>query len=170
VIDKTDLNALDETSRWFVERLLHALRARFGEKLVSLVLYGSRARGTPRRDSDVDVLIVVDGLPRARFDRHDLLRPIVSGITHEYRLTRGADPPYLSYVVKTPEEAAYHSPLYLDMTEDAVIVQDRDGFFGRILDTMRRRMAVLGSKRIWRGQSWYWVLKPDMKWGESVEI
>jgi uncharacterized protein len=161
---------LDDTTRWYVEHLLDALLARFGSTLVSLVLYGSRARGTHRPDSDIDVLIVVDGLPGGRFDRHDLLRPIKQEIDSAYRQSTGNHPPYLSYLAKTPEEAAYHSPLYLDMTEDAVLAHDRDRFFESVLDAMRRRMVALGSKRVWLKEGWYWILKPDMRWGERIEI
>lgn len=160
---------LDVTTRRYLERLLEALQGRLGGRLVSLVLYGSRARGTYRAESDIDVLIVVSGLPRARAARHELLRPIKQETDREYRRAIG-DPPLLSYLVKTPEEAAYHSPLYLDMTEDAVLAYDRDGFFGNVLDEMRQRMASLGSKRVWLEHGWYWILKPDMKWGETVEI
>jgi predicted nucleotidyltransferase len=42
-----------------------ALRARFGARLAETVLFGSRARGTGRGDSDLDVLVLVDGLLRA---------------------------------------------------------------------------------------------------------
>jgi uncharacterized protein len=38
------------------------LEARFGERLREVVLYGSYARGEAHPDSDVDVLVVVDGL------------------------------------------------------------------------------------------------------------
>ena len=161
---------LDEVTRFYVERLLETLRARLGDRLVSLVLYGSRARGTHRSDSDVDVLIVARDLPRARAGRHDVIRPLKQDVDLEYRRARGSRAPHLAYIAKTPEEAAYHSPLYLDMTDDAVLVYDRDDFFGTILDAMRRRMTALGSRRVWLGHGWYWILKPDMRWGESVEI
>jgi predicted nucleotidyltransferase len=161
---------VDATTRGYLERLLEVLHARLGDGLVSLILYGSRARGTHRADSDIDVLVVVRDLPRARAARHALLRPIRQEVDAAYRQATGQEPPYLSYLVKTPEEAAYHSPLYLDMTEDAVAVHDRGGFFAAVLDAMRRRMASLGSTRVWLDNRWYWVLKPDMQWGETVEI
>jgi hypothetical protein len=56
------------------------------------------------------------------------------------------------------------------MTEDAVVVHDRDGFFAGILEGMRRRMAELGSRRVWLEGGWYWLLKPDAVWGERIEI
>jgi predicted nucleotidyltransferase len=42
-----------------------ALRARFGDRLRSTILFGSRAWGEPRGDSDVDLCVVVDGLEDA---------------------------------------------------------------------------------------------------------
>jgi predicted nucleotidyltransferase len=38
------------------------LRARFGDRLRELKLFGSRARGEGHEESDLDVLVVVDGL------------------------------------------------------------------------------------------------------------
>jgi predicted nucleotidyltransferase len=40
-------------------------RARFGARLRELSLFGSRARGEAREDSDADVLVVVDQLSGA---------------------------------------------------------------------------------------------------------
>ncbi len=39
-----------------------ALRDRFAGRLREVVVFGSQARGTPHEESDVDVLVVVDGL------------------------------------------------------------------------------------------------------------
>jgi hypothetical protein len=74
-------------------------------------------------------------------------------------------------VTKSPEEARYRSPLYLDLVEDAVLLVDRDGFFQAVLDGMRARMRELGSRRVVLPDgSWYWDLKPDFRFGEVVEI
>ncbi|MEM3955706.1 MAG: nucleotidyltransferase domain-containing protein [Candidatus Bathyarchaeia archaeon] len=46
--------------------------AHFGDNLVSLVVYGSVARGSARWDSDIDLLIVANALPRSRMERQNL--------------------------------------------------------------------------------------------------
>ena len=50
-------------------------------------------------------------------------------------------------VTKSPEEAQVHSPLYLDIVEEGILLVDRGGFFQAILDAMRGRMRELGSRR-----------------------
>jgi len=61
--------------------------------------------------------------------------------------------------------------LYLDMTEDAVLLFDRGGFFGNVLNAMRERMRALESRRKYLPDgTWYWDLKPDFRYGEDVEL
>jgi uncharacterized protein len=47
-------------------RVADALRDAFGSRLVSALLFGSRARGDHRADSDYDVAVFLDGYDRAR--------------------------------------------------------------------------------------------------------
>lgn len=39
------------------------LRGLYGDRLQQVVLYGSRARGTAERDSDIDTMVVLDSVP-----------------------------------------------------------------------------------------------------------
>src|SRR3989441_7049798 len=52
-----------------LRRLVTELKALYGARLVACAVYGSVGRGTPRQDSDVDLLIVARDLPRGRLDR-----------------------------------------------------------------------------------------------------
>lgn len=56
--------ALDEVERRVLDRFTQLLRAELGDDLVSVWLYGSRARGERLHDeSDVDLLVVIRGDP-----------------------------------------------------------------------------------------------------------
>lgn len=139
--------------------------------MVSVVLYGSVARGEAGRDSDVDLLVVVEGLPRSRFKRQDLFMEVEEEV--EPLLARLADEGYrvdFSPILKTPEEAERVTPLYLDMVEDAVLLYDRGGFFEGVLRRLRRRLEELGAERVRLGRLWYWRLKRDYEFGEVIEI
>jgi len=48
------------TSRALAHAVAEDLRALYGDRLVQVVMYGSRARGDNREDSDLDLLIVLD--------------------------------------------------------------------------------------------------------------
>ncbi len=58
------------------QRAAEALRQGLGERLVAIVLFGSRARGEAREDSDWDLLVIAKALPDDYLDRHFLLKRI----------------------------------------------------------------------------------------------
>ena len=141
--------------------------AEMEERLISLVLFGSVARGEARDSSDIDLVVVAEGFPRSLRERR---LPLIEA----WERTRAArDLPFVTWnlITKSPEEARGHSPLYLDIVDDGILLLDRDGFFEKILSEMRERMRELGSRRIYLDDgSWYWDLKPDFRFGDVVEI
>jgi predicted nucleotidyltransferase len=159
--------ALQEPFRAVLSAAADAWLDELGDRLVSIVLFGSVARGTARPTSDIDLVIVADGLPRSLADRR---RPLLES-WERTRTSRGLPHVVWSLVMKSPGEAQFHSPLYLDIVEDGILILDRDGFFEGVLARMRQRMRELGSRRVHLSDgTWYWDLKPDFRFGEIVEI
>jgi len=158
-----------------IERVLVQLVAAcvqcYGERLVSVVVFGSVGRGTPRPDSDVDVLIVADDLPDGRLRRVAEFRSVEVALAP--LLAELASAGYhieLSPVFKTRAELARGTPLLLDLVDDARILYDRENFFGATLARLRARLDQLQARRIWRGSAWWWDLKPDYQVGEVFEL
>ncbi len=111
------------------------------------------------------MLVVAAGFPQRFSERR---RPLLG----EWARVRG-DLPAVEWnlVTKTPEEAREHSPLYLDMVEDGLLLFDRDGFFQSVLEAMRTRLKALGSRRVLLPDgSWYWDLRPGFRFGDVVEL
>jgi predicted nucleotidyltransferase len=153
------------------QRIAATAQQVYGDRLVSVVLYGSVARGTMRHDSDVDLLIVARDLPAGRLNRVKEFEAVEDAVGEE--LSRAASRGIhtsVSPVVKTPEEVTAGSPLFLDMVEDARVLYDRQGFFAQRLARLRNRLSELGAKRVWKGNAWYWDLKPDYRPGEVFEL
>lgn len=143
----------------------------YENRLVSLVLFGSVARGTAGPLSDVDFLVVADPLPRGRGARLREFEPVEQALTPDLDALRAAGfRTSLAPVFKTPEEVERGSLLFLDLTIEARILVDRERFFERYLDRLRRRLAQLGSRRVPFKGGYYWILKPDIRPGEVVEI
>lgn len=165
------LERIKEPYRFLLEKLLELILARLGDNLVSVVVYGSVARGSPKKDSDIDILIVADSLPESRIKRQELFLEIESPIEPIINdlWDRGFHTDF-SPIILSVNEALRIRPIYLDMVEDAVILYDKDGFFSKVIDRLRGRLRELGARRIWVGNRWYWILKPDIKFGEVVNI
>jgi hypothetical protein len=146
------------TEAWIAEQ---------SERLVSLVLFGSVARGQARPTSDIDLVVVAEGLPRSQAERR---RPFLQA-WERARAERGLPHFEWNLIMKSPPEAQVHSPLYLDIVEEGIVILDRGGLVGAVLAAMRVRMRALGSRRVYLADgSWYWDLKPDFRFGEVVEI
>ncbi len=162
---------LKEKFKEVENRLLSELEQFYGDRLVSVALFGSVARETQGFDSDIDVLIIAKGLPRGRIKRirefesvENKVEPFMKSLKKERINT------YISAIIKSPEEAEKGSPLFLDMVEDLKILFDRDNFFLELIEGLRERLKALGAKRVWKGNAWYWILKPDIKAGEVFEL
>lgn len=163
--------ALLERYQQLLDQLLVELKAHYGPRLLACAVFGSVGRGTPRYDSDIDLLIVARGLPHGRLRRVEEFLPVEARLESSLAAEEsGGASILLSPVFKTPEEVQAGSPLFLDMVEDATILYDPEGFLAEYLDRLRTRLRQLGARRIRRGNAWYWELKPDLKPGEVFTL
>lgn len=145
-----------QTYERLVHRCLEVARRVYGARLVTFAVFGSVGRRAPRPDSDIDLLLVVEDLPRGRLRRLDTFEPVEAALEADLQAAR-SEGVYasLSPVLLTPEEATRRIPLFLDMTEDARVLHDRGGFFEGVLSGLRQRLRELGARRIPYGGAWY---------------
>lgn len=145
------------------ERLVAALKQRLGDRLLALVLFGSRARGTARPDSDWDVLAVASDLPD---DPVQCARLLAEGP----RTGIGSVP----VVLRSPAEFTDRlQSLYLDIALDGQVLYDPLGIAARRLEELR---ALIRSEGLCReetsaGDVWKW--RQPRAWGawsKSVEL
>ncbi len=157
-----------------LERTVGKMKRYFGENLVSVVLFGSLARGAVKNDSDIDLLVVFEDLPRERLKRQDIFMTMEREAEVDEEIERIYEQsgcyPYISPILKTREEAKILSPLYLDMVTDARILFDKADFFNGVLERLRRELELLNAKKKKVGKKWYWDLKPDYTFGEVIRI
>src|SRR6266516_2030325 len=100
-------------------KVAEALQAGLGDRLVAAVLFGSRARGDHRPESDWDFLVIANQLLDDPLERLRFLKEL---LPVGYR---GA----VAIVARTPEEFEHHVPsLYLDIALDGQILYDPAGY------------------------------------------
>lgn len=159
-----------DACRKIVNTLVGLLRQSLGASLTSIALFGSRARGTARADSDIDLLVVLRHAPSLY---HERLQPIFEAVRQLRKISAGqgeTNLPEINFLVFSEEEAREGRGIYLDMVEEAILLADDRGFLQTWLAEVRNRMKELGSKRVAVGSNWYWKLKPDLKPGETVSL
>jgi len=147
---------------------------KYDEKALSIILYGSVARGCPKEDSDIDLLLIIDQLPPSYSKRIDELVSLELDQTIRDELEflrREGYSTGFSYVPLTPDEAKSFRLLFLDVLTDNIRLLDRGSFFENLSNDFLRRLTSLGAKKIRTNEdSWYWILKPDVKFGEMIQV
>lgn len=165
---------IDPDRKEFIKVILDLLNDFFGSGLISVVVFGSVARGDAKPSSDTDILIVAENLPEKISEKMEIMARILIKLRNAkvYKELRKKDVnTWVQFYPLAPEEAKIYRPIYLDMVEDAVILVDKDGFIESVFMSLRRRLDDLKARRIYlKNGTWLWDLKPDVKRGEAVEI
>jgi len=142
--------------------VVSGLREGIGEDLVSVVLFGSRARGEERESSDWDFLVIARDLPERTLERIFRLKKMLP------TLYRGE----VSLLAKTPEEFMAGLPdLYLDIALDGVILYDTNDYMAKRLEFLRSliRRHRLHREKEGRDLIWRWEQPPSPDWSLEWE-
>lgn len=162
---------LKDTFESLLPEIRKAAVQHYGERLISLAVFGSVARRTMRPDSDIDLLLVIDPLPDGRMARVGEFEAVEDAVAPALGAARAAGVHTdLSPVFKTPQELRRGSLLFLDLPDQARILFDPDAVLSSYLEDLARRLSELGAKRVYTGGGYYWVLKPGLQPGEEIVL
>jgi len=129
------------------EEVLAALKQNLGDGLVSVILFGSRARGEAHENSDWDLLIVARDLPSRHLKRHIQLKEFLPATW------RGE----VTVLAKTPQEfEAYLPSLFLDIALDGIILYDTDDYAREKMTALKHFIQDQGLHRERIGHDWLW--------------
>jgi predicted nucleotidyltransferase len=136
-----------------------ALRQALGDDLVALVLFGSRARGDERPESDWDLLLIAENLPASPLQRR---KHVLSLLPADWRYRTNV-------VAHTPAEwFGRVTPLALDIALDGVVLYDNPRHsFTAHLTALHEQLVHLGLERrqLEDGEwLWQWQGEPQSDW------
>jgi len=152
-----------------IERYCEILYDRYRSRLISIALFGSIARGNWERDSDIDLIIVLEGWKNTpiwmRIRELQDLRRTLSG-TSEFKsaIEKKFTPNIQHYPLDLSEASKFHR-IYIDASLDAIILYDKQDFLQGLLNNLRIKLEQQGARRvITPRKGYYWILK-DVKFG-----
>ena len=106
---------MDEKIRSLINQVKTCLINIYGQSIKEVILYGSFARGRATRDSDIDILVLVDESINP-FE----VRESISDLLFDILLEEGE----FASVIVIPEKIfkSYNSPFMLNVKKEGVIV------------------------------------------------
>ncbi len=150
----------------FAHRIIKEYKNYLGDKLIAIVLFGSRARGDYKGESDFDILIITSNLPVRYLARMTYIREPLIDFNEK-----------VSIIAKTPEEFdSFFPSLYLDIALDGKLLLDKDGYMEGRLKKIKEIIKASALKRVEKEGEFIWKWnspkKPgwELDWGGLVEV
>lgn len=174
-MEKTGRRELPLVLKDLLQETVELAKEFYGENLLSLVVYGSVGRGSYEGSSDIDLLLVLKESGQTVGQR---ITDFVQNISNKIHDSPGAQelrglglPHYLMPIIYSLRQFKAHPSLLLDMITDSLVLYDRDDTFKKEINILWSRVKALGGRKVVLPDgSWYWMLKPDIKFGEIIEI
>lgn len=139
-----------------LDPVIETFKAKLGDALSAVVLFGSQARGEGGGSSDWDLFLIAEALLDNPFDRQLFLRSLLP-------LTAGR----ISIVAKTRHEfETDFPPLYLDLAIDGILLYESGDYMKGKLEQIQRIIERAGLRRVRKGPSliWKWEKPPPAGW------
>jgi HEPN domain-containing protein/predicted nucleotidyltransferase len=123
-------------------------------KVIAVVVFGSQVKGLASPSSDIDVLVVAEGINPRRHRRGEEIVAIKHALPG----------PHLDLLLLNREETvsnfANHNPLFLDIAEEGVVILDEAGFVEKLIADTREYVKRRGIKRVSDG--WVFPVRPGV--------
>lgn len=144
---KTINNRGESVKAFISQGIVDCYKDYLSKHLVSVVLFGSHARGDAKETSDYDLFIIAEKIPAKPLQRMIFIRKPLKGQFEEK----------LSIIAKTPKEVLEtFPPLFLDVGLDGIILFDRDNFFKNLQARIKEIIREAGLQRRKANGEFYW--------------
>jgi predicted nucleotidyltransferase len=148
-------NGDDLVDELFLKRIEHALiKAKLPFRLIAAILFGSRVKNKQTQESDLDLLIVADGVNQKFHRRGEQIALIKKNL------------PPLSFDILLCTESEVlsnfrnHNPLFLDIAEEGKLLFDKAGFLENLIRETKAYIRKRGIKKLEDG--WAFPVRPGI--------
>ena len=169
-----DFNRIPAFFRDYLIKFVEILEKKYEKNLLSVILYGSIARGTWNLESDIDIFLLFSNKikEREKLDK-DVLKTIIEFEKTIHIINDNGIQIYfpiqeLSLKLK---DLVNFRTLFYDISMDGIVIYDKDLIGTKFLEKIRIRIKDKGLERIFVGYNdFYWKRKENVKFGEIIEL
>jgi len=163
VIEKcvSELKTFSPLHRKYILCALERIIEYYANSLLGLAIFGSYARGENRKNSDLDLLIILkeaqslSGRIREFVENVELaLEPLGQQLYENEDILCELSP----YILEK-EESLKFQPIYFDLAEHNKILFDPEGIISRIIKSTKSLMKEYGAKKSVLGNFWEWKIE-----------
>lgn len=168
-----NFNQIHAVFRNYLQEYLTVLKDKFKNHLLSVILFGSVARGQWNKESDIDLLLILaDETPSTPELNQELTEITIDFETKNVLLDAKGNILYcpIKEVAFLVKELEHFRTLFYDISVDGIIIYDRFKVGKNFQEKIRNRITEKGLKRVDAGDNiFYWKHKA-IKFGEIIEL
>ncbi|MHA1726472.1 MAG: nucleotidyltransferase domain-containing protein [Promethearchaeota archaeon] len=169
-----DYDRIPYIFRDFLYNFIQTLKKEYGKNLLSVVLYGSIARGTWNLSSDLDLFMIFSNETKEKKSLSKDVLKIIMEFEKFNTMNTGKNLnsflPIQDISLKLKDLENFRT-LFYDIAMDGILIYDTNSIGATFLEKIRNRIEEKGLQRIFIGyDNFYWKRKENVKFGEIFEL
>lgn len=144
--------------RQYIISILNEIAGYYGDNLLGCAIFGSFARCENRKNSDLDLLIILKKAPGFSRRIKDFVEnvemkhePLAQKIYEQDEILCDLSP----YILAR-EEALKIQPVYYDLIQEHLIIYDPDGLIMHIINSTQHILQLAGASKVRHANTWEW--------------
>jgi len=129
-------------------------------ELLGVFQFGSTTKSPLKRETDLDLLLIFDHLPKNRMEQFKSTLSLENQINSDLKSLEGFQI-QVSLILRTKAQLDHLSSFYLDFLDAGKIRLDTLGLLKILLVDIQNWISKNGAHKVQRGSLWYWVYSDD---------
>ncbi|MCX7668327.1 MAG: nucleotidyltransferase domain-containing protein [Atribacterota bacterium] len=140
----------------YIEQTLSSIVGYYRELLLVLAIFGSYARGENRRNSDLDLLIILEKAPSLRKRLEEFEKAVEGTELLTQKLYEEDIFCEISPYILSRDEAFTFQPIYFDLCEYHMVVFDPKSIFPGLIASIKTLLQKHRAEKFSWGNFWGW--------------
>ena len=168
-----DFDRVSYIFRDYLYNFVKLLKENYKEHLLSIILFGSVARGKWTHESDIDLLIIFSNDLSINTAINSKLTAIISNYERKLKLKNSRGERLFSTIQDISlslKDLDTFRTIFYDIAMDGIILVDRNEIGFHFIEKLKKRIEEKGLKRIFINENDYYWERGNVKFGEIIEL